>query len=1226
MADRKFREDERYEDVNEEGEEDETEEETDMNFKNSRSKQMMNLQIQLPDWKITQYKDAQPPLELTVTHINQTHDLQRVKDMYASASEGQSSEEWLRNHNIEHLQLTLKDLVDKGKVGKPKPNKETGKMSQHIQFESMDINEFEYKLNLAIEMYTKRIKWLLMGSKRMFGLVKGTKVAVCVDTSDANTGFGRITAFQEALLHLIDEQLSNKKSLYLCAFGSEVNSCWKTVRDVNGRIIDEAKEFVDGLTPSGGCNLLKAMKHVMKLKDINSIVLILGSVPDQNADILCDFVSQMGVGKDMPLHTVAYDCSNHLTNLTLRKLADESKGRYHCYTATCEEQIYTGTDISTLLREIQKVQDVINKIKEMRQGMMGSALISIMNEISTEVSKLPQSRFLPRPPGHEEPLTVEMPKFQPTTSDIWLKQHGLKAKNLDLYQVLAPNAYSFKEEFIPVIRKTVQSQVHEKVMAQFQWHDGSMKNVHVDMAQLFEYQKQLGHTVRLYEKRISWLSNNSRRIFGAIAEQNVVFLIDLSVSNVNYLIHIQHSLRLLMEQQLANKRYFNIIGFGSNPKAWRTAMAKVSPETLQSAWKWILESQCEGSRNFLGALRMALENEEENKHGIEVNGVYLFTSGIPDQVGDVVCSYAEEGCAGRDARIHTILFNVDDYNSSGAIPSRYANITKTADTLRSLAHSTGGRFHWFRETGIIESDDILRLTAEIERAINFSKKCSMLVDSVKRRYSKYQDFADMRPIKTTFSMKHMRETRDNEENPQAKMRPSSAKMDVSSSTNRLMLTRRRSQSSNSLPNTSRDPMVSVRSPIKTNKKAIQQPFYTGEKNKVGLVFKAYPAQKSIRKKIGDPIIPTKEDQVTSKQWLRMYGLNHLHLDLSKLVSGPDCKHVESKVKSLNKNVQAKYCNVFPSVNVKGTIRHLQLMPHEMETYQQKLEIVLKRYLRRLQWLLSGSRRVFGTVIHRKCCILVDTSGSMEPHMDELKKELVALVWDQLYEINARFNVISFSGEVEQWEEMIVPANQENCHSAVQWVSSLKANGNTCTLEALEVAFADADVEAIYLLTDGKPDTSTSLVLREVAKMNETRQVNINTISFNCADSTANNFLKLLAAETGGRYHSCHSDFDADLFAHKLISEGAHDLEYPKLPDFEGDDLKRLGAEIAQARQYLQQCHSFKKMYDSHHGGAGDFVKGMARQDDILGKVENITESEIQWFGDFIRTFVRRTSL
>ena len=37
----------------------------------------------------------------------------------------------------------------------------------------------------------------------------------------------------------------------------------------------------------------------------------------------------------------------------------------------------------------------------------------------------------------------------------------ITAKHLDLYQVLAPNAYSYKEEFIPVIKKAVQSQVNE---------------------------------------------------------------------------------------------------------------------------------------------------------------------------------------------------------------------------------------------------------------------------------------------------------------------------------------------------------------------------------------------------------------------------------------------------------------------------------------------------------------------------------------------------------------------------------------------------------------------------------------------------------------------------------------------------------------------------------------------------------------------------------------------
>jgi hypothetical protein len=42
-------------------------------------------------------------------------------------------------------------------------------------------------------------------------------------------------------------------------------------------------------------------------------------------------------------------------------------------------------------------------------------------------------------------------------------------------------------------------------------------------------------------------------------DYSIVLLVDNSVSNVNYLVHIQHSLRLLLEQQMANKDYFNII-------------------------------------------------------------------------------------------------------------------------------------------------------------------------------------------------------------------------------------------------------------------------------------------------------------------------------------------------------------------------------------------------------------------------------------------------------------------------------------------------------------------------------------------------------------------------------------------------------------------------------------------------------------------------------------------
>lgn len=83
----------------------------------------------------------------------------------------------------------------------------------------------------------------------------------------------------------------------------------------------------------------------------------------------------------------------------------------------------------------------------------------------------------------------------------------------------------------------------------------------------------------------------------------MVFLLDLSVSNVNYLVHIQHSLRLLLEQQMGNKAFFNIIAFGSEAQAFKAAMVAVTPASLQEAWKWVLKLQCGGSRNFLAALR-----------------------------------------------------------------------------------------------------------------------------------------------------------------------------------------------------------------------------------------------------------------------------------------------------------------------------------------------------------------------------------------------------------------------------------------------------------------------------------------------------------------------------------------------------------------------------------------------------------------------------------------------
>ncbi len=143
--------------------------------------------------------------------------------------------------------------------------------------------------------------------------------------------------------------------------------------------------------------------------------------------------------------------------------------------------------------------------------------------------------------------------------------------------------------------------------------------------------------------------------------------------------------------------------FGNKINRWKPTVVPPTEKGLQDAWRWVLDLQCEGTRNTLGALKAALENEEERKHKIEIDGLYLFTSGIPDQPIDICSSYLEEAACGKNLKLHSILFNVDDYDGNGAIPGRWANITKTAEALRFLAHSVdSGRFHWFRETGLVE--------------------------------------------------------------------------------------------------------------------------------------------------------------------------------------------------------------------------------------------------------------------------------------------------------------------------------------------------------------------------------------------------------------------------------------------------------------------------------------------------------------------------------------------
>ncbi|XP_052030872.1 von Willebrand factor A domain-containing protein 3A [Apodemus sylvaticus] len=1104
---------------------------------------------------------------LLVTHVNQTQDLLQLQGSETQTSALEDSEDWLAMHSLKFEKLTLADLISQGTVELEDHNN----AAPRVHFTTQTILHFKSRLSDTIERYQQRLRWLSENSKKAFGLIKGSRVGLLIDSSQVSGG-PQPEEFQNDLASLIDEQLSHKEKLYVLSFGVTTRLLWPTPVEVSTSTLQKLKLWVKTLQPEGSSNLLQALKKVFAHKELDSLVIVLRSCPDQPSEFLSDFIQQSTLGRSLFIHVTTYKCDDHVPSAVLKNLTDALGGYYHCYSP--ESELYTSRDVDELLAETRKAQGLLRQVQALCHSSPCEELSCMINEISLELTKGPFTSLLPKPPKHEAPLTIKFPDLDKTSAE-WLKINGLKAKKLNLYQVLAPNAFNPVEEFVPILQKTVAATIHEKAMVQFEWHDGTMKNIHVDPPVLFEYQKQLGKAVQIYEKRLQWLSLTSRRIWGTVCQRRVVILLDVSVTNSMYIIHIQHSLRLLLEEQLSNKDYFNIIAFGSTIESWRPEMVAVSHDNLQRAWRWALSLQCQGSRNVLGALRKAIEVDFKDKTKHESQGIYLFTGGVPDQDVHIISAYVAEACGGCDLQLNVCLFYVGEPQMDTTPPACYASRTDTATAYKEVAQAACGRFHWFGETGIYESDDINAIVSEIEKALNYSQKCAFLVASLKNQSGKELKSGAPEKDKTTT----LQQNQPKKLYPPKPTAPSVARMSIKDdpdgeASSQLKILKchplnGETRVSPAAAQPGKEAMVEQRMKANPRAKAKLFLFYTESGNSVGSVYKRYTQGKSIRRINSSIELPRKDTVCSSQEWTATCRLKRLKLELSKCL-GPNCRYQTS----VRGPALAKHCTLFPSIEINGVVRHIQWTLWEIETYITCMEKVTKCYVQRLHWLLSGSRRLFGTILESNVCILLDTSGSMGPHLQWMKTELVLLIWEQLRKHCNRFNLLSFAEDLKPWQDTLVKSTEPACHKAMKWVAHLQAQGSTSVLAALTKAFSFQDVQGLYLLTDGKPDTSCSLILDTVQKFQKERGVKVHTISLTSTDRTAMEFLRKLASLSGGRYHCPVSD-EALKGIQGLLVRGFIKERDPKLPLFEGDDLKILAEEFTKARNLLKQAQVFR---------------------------------------------------
>jgi hypothetical protein len=144
------------------------------------------------------------------------------------------------------------------------------------------------------------------------------------------------------------------------------------------------------------------------------------------------------------------------------------------------------------------------------------------------------------------------------------------------------------------------------------------------------------------------------------------------------------------------------------------------------------------------------------------------------------------------------------------------------------------------------------------------------------------------------------------------------------------------------------------------------------------------------------------------------------------------------------------------------------------------------------------------VLSHRACFILDASRSMlEPapgkggrtRWDVVVEDLRAVV-GRLPDA-ARFNVILFRTEVTAWRPHPVPVNAATRRACAEWIGEEKPAGWTNLYDALALAVADDDIDALYVLTDGVPsrggETERTAILDELAFLNRYRLVQVNCI-------------------------------------------------------------------------------------------------------------------------------------
>jgi HEAT repeat protein/Mg-chelatase subunit ChlD len=165
------------------------------------------------------------------------------------------------------------------------------------------------------------------------------------------------------------------------------------------------------------------------------------------------------------------------------------------------------------------------------------------------------------------------------------------------------------------------------------------------------------------------------------------------------------------------------------------------------------------------------------------------------------------------------------------------------------------------------------------------------------------------------------------------------------------------------------------------------------------------------------------------------------------------------------------------------------------------------------------------VVSAAVIFVVDRSGSMREkigtggstRLDEAKRQIVRVL--QGTPNGHRVGVVAFDGEAQALHDKLVRIDDKTRAELSVRVEMLRIGRATNVHDGMQTAFADPDVDTIYLLTDGAPTvgpiTDPVELRAAIASWNRTRRIKIHTVSV----GTESEFMRGVAEDAGGKYAS-----------------------------------------------------------------------------------------------------------